>query len=263
MIRQDALEDFWEDLARAAHAALLLDYDGTLAPFCVDRDRAYPYPGIRARLAALLQDTDSRLVIISGRAVSDLVPLLNLDPLPEIWGCHGWEKQTPAGEREVLELPAAARADLDRAAEDLHQAGLDSVAERKPASLAVHWRGLDNASRQRLDAQVRRLWEPLVSSGPLQLHGFDGGLELRCPGRDKGRVIRDIRTELDAATAVAFLGDDLTDEDGFVALGAAGLSVLVRDTPRRTAARAVLRPPDELLEFLDRWYTIRHRKGEI
>lgn len=263
MMAWNALEGFWRELAVAAHSALLLDYDGTLAPFCVDRDRALPYPGVRERLTTLQEDTDSRLVIISGRAVDDLIPLLGIMPLPELWGCHGWERRLPSGEQRLLELPAAARRDLDQAFELLQQTRHGTALERKPASLALHWRGLEPAFRQDLEARAKSLWEPLLKRGVLQLHSFDGGLELRCTGRDKGTVVEDILRQLEPTTAVAFLGDDLTDEDGFSTLGDRGLSVLVRDTPRRTAAHTVLRPPEELLEFLDHWIDLRRPRGVI
>jgi trehalose-6-phosphatase len=61
---------------------------------------------------------------------------------------------------------------------------------------------------------------------------------------------------------VAYLGDDLTDEDAFVALGNKGDSILVRGEVRASFARFWLRPPEELLGFLDTWIAnsqIAHR----
>jgi trehalose-6-phosphatase len=52
---------------------------------------------------------------------------------------------------------------------------------------------------------------------------------------------------------IAYLGDDLTDEDAFVALGYRGYSILVRGEVRASSARFWLRPPEELLGFLDGW----------
>jgi trehalose-6-phosphatase len=51
----------------------------------------------------------------------------------------------------------------------------------------------------------------------------------------------------------AYLGDDLTDEDAFVAVGDGGYSILVRNEVRPSCAQFWLCPPEELLTFLDNW----------
>jgi trehalose-phosphatase len=86
-----SLGDLFRSLGGAARRALMLDYDGTLAPFHVDPVRAEPYPGVREALAAILSAGHTRLVVVTGRATRDLLPLLRLNPGPEIWGSHGWE----------------------------------------------------------------------------------------------------------------------------------------------------------------------------
>jgi trehalose-phosphatase len=52
---------------------------------------------------------------------------------------------------------------------------------------------------------------------------------------------------------LTYLGDDLTDEDAFNALHGRGLSVLVRGSQRKTAADLWIKPPQELLQFLEKW----------
>jgi len=83
------LEKFFKNLNNSEKSALLLDYDGTLAPFKVERNKAYPYPGITQILDDLLKFDKCRVVIISGRRAKDIIPLLNLKKMPEIWGSHG------------------------------------------------------------------------------------------------------------------------------------------------------------------------------
>src|SRR5215813_10629982 len=86
---------FFERLRGQKKRALLLDYDGTLAPFRTQRDEAVPYPGIRGALSAIMKTCQTRLVVISGRSIADLAPLLGLSPCPEMWGSHGWERKLP------------------------------------------------------------------------------------------------------------------------------------------------------------------------
>ena len=83
-------EQFWLKLEKASRSALLLDYDGTLAPFQVERDKANPYPGVREILEQIQHSDRTRLIIVSGRTVADLLPLLNMKNNPEIWGSHGF-----------------------------------------------------------------------------------------------------------------------------------------------------------------------------
>lgn len=51
------LNHFWQRLSAAKQAVLFLDYDGTLAPFCAERDQRKPYDGIREILTAIRHDT--------------------------------------------------------------------------------------------------------------------------------------------------------------------------------------------------------------
>jgi len=46
-VQQDKLERFFGGFTPDADSLLLLDYDGTLAPFRVDRFTARPWAGVR------------------------------------------------------------------------------------------------------------------------------------------------------------------------------------------------------------------------
>lgn len=247
------LESFFAQTDTAAQRALLLDYDGTLAPFRVERDRAVPYAGVSAAIGAILASGCTRVVIISGRAVADLERLLDITPLPEIWGSHGWERRLPDGSYFPPRLPPDAVVGLEQAALVAAELLSDQLIERKPAGVAVHWRGLASRPVAAFSSTITRLWTPIAEQHRLTLHPFDGGLELRVPGRDKGTAVRTLIHELHPAAMLAYLGDDLTDEDAFLAIGERGLRVLVRGELRPTAADLWLRPPDELLAFLRRW----------
>ena len=77
-----------------------------------------------------------------------------------------------------------------------------------------------------------------------------------CLDVDKGRVVKRVIAEEPESTVAAFLGDDLTDEDGFRAVQSHGIGVLVREESRPTAAQIWLKPPTELIEFLNQWISI-------
>lgn len=246
------LEPFLQRLHAARQRALLLDYDGTLAPFTVARDQAVPYAGVRPRLEALVSAGQTRVVIISGRAAAEVSALLNLGTPVEIWGSHAWERRLANGEDRSGEPPRAQREAIDEARKLARQVPPAQL-ERKPFSLALHWRGMENAAQTALAEPIRQAWQTLVASAGLELHEFDGGMELRIPGRDKGYAVRTLAEELGPDTAMAYLGDDRTDEDAFRAIAPLGLGVLVRETLRATAATLWLQPPTDLLWFLDQW----------
>jgi len=94
---------------------------------------------------------------------------------------------------------------------------------------------------------------PLAERSALKLLQFEAGLELRVSHPDKGDAIRSILGSLDDSVPIAFLGDDITDEDAFRVLRGRGLTVLVRTDYRETTAEAWLRPPTELIDFLEAW----------
>jgi trehalose-phosphatase len=247
------LEAFYHRLATAERCVLMLDYDGTLSPFVVKRDEAVPYPGVRSALSRIIAGGRTRVVIVTGRAVRDVVPLLDIDPLPEIWGSHGWEHRLPTGDYQPPVLPAEARVALEQAIAWGESRGFAPHLEVKPASVAFHWRGMETHRIEELRTEVEQHWGALSRNGTLTLKPFDGGYELGVPGKTKADAVeRILHTEAGAIPA-AFLGDDRTDEDAFTALAGNGLRVLVRNEVRETSADLWLTPPEELLSFLERW----------
>jgi trehalose-phosphatase len=224
-----------------------------LAPFKVDPAEAIPYPGVCDLIDAIMEDPRTCVVLVSGRWIRDLMPMLPLRQMPEIWGSHGWENLRFDGEYDIAAIGEQARRGLLHADEWI--SAIESAGgrcERKPGSLAIHWRGLP------LDrvTEIRRVvFERWALHGPhqhLAWRDFDGGIELKAPGRNKGYAVNNVLEGLNHVTA-AYLGDDLTDEDAFKAINGRGLSVLVRPEYRSTLAHLWLRPPQDLLDFLSRW----------
>src|ERR1039457_2280247 len=104
-------------ISQARASALLLDYDGTLAPFCLNRQQAFPYSGMAQLLQEIIANGRTRVAIITGRNAREVIPLLAVHPSPEIWGCHGLERLRPDGTCEtprVEEPVLRALADADR-----------------------------------------------------------------------------------------------------------------------------------------------------
>ena len=241
------LEAFFAALSCSERSLLLLDYDGTLAPFCADPFRARPWEGVRELLDRIQLEKRTRIAVISGRPAREPAELLDLDPSPEVWGLHG------------AELAAKTRSRLDELRERLKRDSFGGRYEDKPNAVVMHWRDVPRDKAEEIEARVSALFEPLAGVDGLSLLKFEAGMELRS-GRDKGDAVRLILEEVSGGKPisfpVAFLGDDTTDEFAFRAVNALPserITALVRSEYRNTAADAWLRPPDELLGFLQSW----------
>jgi trehalose-phosphatase len=263
----DPIAGFLERLPQAHGALLALDYDGTLAPFRAARDRATPLPGIPETLKRIGLETATRLVIVSGRPAADVASLLGVDPPPEIWGVHGWERRLPDGSCERSEPAPAAASALDAARRALVEQGFGDLLDVKGAGLAIHWRGLDPSRAAAARAAAERAFDTVSGrDGVLHLLAVNNGLELRAAGRDKGYVLRTLLAEARPATAAVYVGDDTTDEDAFAAIAQRGLGILVAGEDRSTSATARLESPSAVLAFVQRWLAVaprRHRTPTI
>lgn len=244
-----------EELARALRdrrPIVFLDYDGTLTPI-VERPEDARLPE-RARRALQRLRGRCPVAVVSGRDLDDVRGMVGVDG---IWyaGSHGFDILGPRGEphrRGEEFLPA-----LDRARERLEPLA-DRIAgvrvEPKRFALAVHWRRAPEASEERIE----RLVAAVAAAEPgLRMTGGKRIFELRPAVEwDKGRALLWLLEVLDAGGPDAlplYVGDDLTDEDAFRALGARGIGVVVRGEGDRrdTAARYVLDDPGETVDFLE------------
>lgn len=253
---QTNLKSFLSDLKRSKESVLFLDYDGTLAPFHEDPQKAKPYPGVLNLLNEIMQIPGNRLVIISGRWTKDLKPLLTLQEDPEIWGSHGIERLLPNGTYEIEEMNETALQGLITTDEWIEENDFNKFCEEKPGSLVLHWRGLDHNVVKEIQQKAHPVMENISRKYGLQLYEFDGGIEMRVPARDKGDAVKTIFAEMQNIPCAAYLGDDLTDENGFNAIKEQGIGILVRKELRETNADVWLKPPKELIDFLSNWAMI-------
>jgi len=250
---QPVLDLFFGAVMRSQGSALLLDYDGTLAPFSVDRGQAFPYAGVTRVLADIMRTGYTRVAIITGRDAREVVSLLGIEPAPEIWGAHGLQRLGPDGGHYIPQLDQDVLQALWDAQTWLSNHSLADLAEVKPGGIAIHWRGMAKLQIEEIRNQVLLGWFPIAQRSFMSVLEFDGGLEMRARECDKGDAVQAIISELQKDAPIAYLGDDNTDERAFRALGERGLSVLVRPVRRKTSAKLWLKPPEELLDFLSRW----------
>jgi trehalose-phosphatase len=249
------LSRLWAQAVAARHLLLMLDYDGTLAPFKTDRAAAVP----SRRMLDLLEDISrsgrTRIAIISGRPVEELARFLEDLPARMV-GEHGWEVRLI--DRRVIRypLPAVCRSALEEALSAVAGEPWAGRIEAKRTSLMLHTRGLSLDDARRIESDCTRLWTPSILEGRLRLCPVNGGIELRAPGRHKGTAVRELMAEAPPQTLSVYAGDDETDEDAFRAVGAEGYGLLVSPERRRSHASERLPSIDAMTDFLQTWLTL-------
>lgn len=245
--------DLWRELAVPGQRLLMFDYDGTLAPFRVNRAHAILAPAMRRALRRLAGLPRHRLAIVSGRSLRELTRLVGTLPVTMV-GEHGWEVRAASGRIRRARLPARVAIGLAQAAARADTLGLGDHIELKRTAIVLHVRGMPAA---RARAEIRRAlhaWKPLVRSGGLRLDEIVGGVELRAVGHDKGEVVTRLLASAPRPDLAVYVGDDTTDEDAFAALRFHGVGVRVGVRHRLTRAIGTLASPTAVRAFLDEWW---------
>ncbi len=206
-------------------AALLIDVDGTLLEIAPRPDLVEVSPGLPDLLRRLANERDGALALISGRPIADL------DRLFRPWhgaaaGLHGIERRRPDGswsETGSSEADRAAAAALDRL-----RPQLEALAGQRPGvwledkgrTLALHYRAAPQAGVAVRDAAERLLRE---SGDALRLIPGKMVVEFQPRHHSKGGAIAAFMAEPPFRGRVpVFLGDDTTDEAGFIEVNRRG-----------------------------------------
>ncbi len=221
-----ALDAALAALARRRPLLVASDYDGVLAPLRDDPAAAVPEPGAGEALARLSRVDGVTVALVSGRGVADLQATSGWSGNLRWVGSHGAEFDGP--------LTGELADRRDRLAERLEPlvATVDGAwLEVKPASVAVHVRPVeDRVAATRLLEQART-----AADSSLTLKPGKDVLEIAVTDADKGAALRRLADELGVAASV-YLGDDVTDEDGFRSLDGPG-DVTVKIGAGPTVAR--------------------------
>lgn len=200
--------------------ALFLDFDGTLVEIAAGPDAIAVPERLGAALHRLATRLGGALALVTGRGIDNLQSFLG--PLPlHLAGSHGGHVLAPCGTvlREAEPLPAPVAEALDDFA---RTNGL--LYERKAHGGALHYR-----ARPELEEEAHSFASDLASGHGLATKSGKCVIELVWPGADKGGAVDLLAGRPPfAGTRPVFIGDDVTDEDGFAAcarLGGFGIAV--------------------------------------
>lgn len=204
--------------------ALFFDFDGTLVELA-DHPEAVRLDEItRSALSRLALAAGGALAIVSGRDVATIDHYLSPLKVP-VAGVHGLVRRTHLDELVLPAINDLLFARLHGDLTDFARAHSGLIVERKMGSVALHFRG-----RPDLQSACTRFMTTLVSDEPsLSLRHGKMVIEARLKGADKGAAVQAFMAELPFAGRVPlFAGDDVTDEDAFMAVNAmGGLSIKI------------------------------------
>jgi trehalose 6-phosphate phosphatase len=219
----EALEPLRSD---PAHAAVLLDIDGTLAPIVRHADDAHVPEATRTLLIEISRRY--RLVgCVSGRRATTARQIVSIGSIAYV-GNHGGELLRPGATRPELDPDLTAWSERVREfakrvyTSELQRARVRS--EDKQAIAAFHWRGAPD--EQIAAALVREVAQRAEEEG-FAVHWGRKVLEVRPPvALDKGLGVTALlqsaadRENGSPVSSALYVGDDSTDIDAFRALRA-------------------------------------------
>ena len=203
----------WDGLDPAS-TAFFLDCDGTLAAIVDQPDAACLEPDILNCLEILHQVTGGALAIVSGRSILQLDAMLSPLVLP-LAGVHGIERRDGGGTIYRPNYDAAAVNQIGLEVDGFAAQHVGLVSEVKSASVALHYR-----MRPELEAEGLTLMSQIASRhSDFRLLRGKMVAELSASHRTKGDAIDDFMQEQPFNGRLPiFVGDDVTDEDGFAAI---------------------------------------------
>ena len=226
------------------NASLFLDFDGTLVEIAETPEAVQVDARLARIVGRLAQQLMGRIAVISGRPAAQIRDLLAAEMM--VVGSHGMEFVGQDGRITSVQRPHA----LGEILAAMHQLAARHpgiIVEDKPLGAALHYRQSPAAGTECVQLASR-----LADRHALHLQPGKMMVEVLAAGGDKGTAIRALMQEPNmAGTRPVFMGDDLTDEPGFVAAAELdGAGILVGE-PRETAARYRLEGVEAALAWLE------------
>jgi trehalose 6-phosphate phosphatase len=250
------------DLFQEAHHILFLsDFDGTLTPIMEKPEQVILPEPTRGMLQTLSCQKRFTVGLVSGRSLWDLKARANLEGIIYA-GNHGFEIEGPG--LSFINPVAAELKPFFRIMRQILNLTLGTIkgvlVEDKGLTLSVHYRQVDEIKVKDVETLVSRAISGPSFRGLFKITAGKKVYEVRpAVDWDKGQAIKLLMKKYgqggrNIPLLPVYLGDDLTDEDGFRTIEdhGYGLSVHVGAPSSNSKARYFLHSPDEVRGFLSR-----------
>ena len=236
------LGDHIRQLSRTPNLLVACDYDGTLAPLVDDPMDARPNRDSVAALRQLAELSNTHVAVISGRSLRDLATLSRFPEEIRLVGSHGSEFELGFASKLNPDL-IRLRTQITQAISELAEK-YGAISEEKPTGVTFHTRNFDEETAARAMSEIH---EKLATFEGIHTRTGHNVIEMSVIDTNKGTAIETIRSQV-GASAVLFIGDDVTDEDGFAVL--AGPDMGIKVGPAATAAQFRVASTDTVAEIL-------------
>lgn len=192
--------------------ALFLDVDGTLLDFASDPALVSVPPGLRSVLGKLPAATQGAIAFVSGRTLADLDRLLGADQFP-LAAVHGLERRDAGGKLWQTRPESGEFEQVLGCIESIAARWPDTLIENKGIAIALHYRRCPEVEAELLDA-VEQCLDGVSTC--LKLMRGNHVVEIKPVHGNKGTAIEAfMQEEPFVGRTPVFVGDDVTDEDGF------------------------------------------------
>lgn len=225
--------------------SLFLDLDGVLAPIAATPEGVTPSERRTESLRRVADRLGGRVAVVSGRRIIDIDRICE-GAVVAAAGVHGLERRRADGSM-YRAMPAAGLVDALAALADFGSRRPGLLVEDKGVAVTLHYRQAPERA-----GEVVALARRLAERHGLALQLGHMVAELKTPGADKGQALEQFMAEPPFIGSIPIMiGDDLTDEDGFVAASRLGGFGLLVGPYRQTAASYSLADSDAVLDWLD------------
>lgn len=233
-----------DDLLDDGPVALFLDFDGTLVEIAPTHDSIQVPVGLPRALERLSRRLGGKLAMVSGRSLGDLASHIG-DPAIARAGSHGADCRL-ADKARIGNEPRKLSPKVVAELETLVSQSMGASLETKSHGAAVHYR-----ARPEIEDDLIAAAQGIAGAHGLSVKRGKCVVELLAGSTDKGDAVRTLMTHSTfAGSRPVFVGDDVTDEDGFVAakeFGGFGIHV---GGSRETEACYRLGEPDDVYQWL-------------
>jgi trehalose 6-phosphate synthase/phosphatase len=247
LLKESTTAQILEDFNNAAKRCILLDYDGTLAPYQKVPSLALPSDDLLQLLKELSSDPANDLIIISGRDAQTLDNWLGHLPLTLVAEHGAYVKYKNEEWREYITVPNEWKDQIRPIMQLFVDRCAGSFIEEKNSTLAWHYRNTQQELGFSRSRELRNSLLQLITNTPLQVIDGNKVLEVRMIGVDKGATAMNLINYLNP-DFILCIGDDTTDEDMFRSLREKGYTIKIGRG--NTAAQYTIMSQREVYPFL-------------